>query len=104
MDAVRADVLAALVLEEPRSAGSKVLIQVTVPITALLGVDERPGQLDAGQVIPAEVVRDLIVPAGDGVPSVAHRRGWELVGVQPGDLPAEGGCGSVRSGRGTGRV
>jgi len=64
MDAVRADVLASLVLEEPKSAGSKVLIQVTVPITALLGVDDRPGQLDAGQVIPAEVVRDLMSHPG----------------------------------------
>jgi len=69
MDAVRADVLAALVLEEPRAAGSKVLIQVTVPITALLGVDERPGQLDAGQVIPAEVVRELMAHPG----TVFHR-------------------------------
>jgi len=69
MDAVRADVLASLVLEEPRSAGSKVLIQVTVPITALLGVDERPGQLDAGQVIPAEVVRELMAHPG----TIFHR-------------------------------
>ncbi|QUQ65813.1 HNH endonuclease signature motif containing protein [Kutzneria sp. CA-103260] len=69
MDAVRADVVAALVLEEPKSAGSKALIQVTVPITALLGVDDRPGQLDAGQVIPAEVVRDLMAHPG----TVFHR-------------------------------
>ncbi|QUQ67015.1 hypothetical protein JJ691_47430 [Kutzneria sp. CA-103260] len=69
MDAVRADVLAALVLEEPKSAGSKALIQVTVPITALLGVDDRPGQLDAGQLIPAEVVRDLMSQPG----TVFHR-------------------------------
>jgi len=54
---VRADVMAGLILEDPKTAGLKPLIQVTVPITALLGVDERPGQLDAGQLIPAEVVR-----------------------------------------------
>jgi hypothetical protein len=45
------------------------LIQVTVPITALLGVDERQGQLDTGQLIPAEVVRDLMSHPG----TVFHR-------------------------------
>ena len=69
MDAVRADVLAALVLEDPQSVGSKTLIQVTVPITALLGVDERQGQLDTGQLIPGEVVRDLMAHPG----TVFHR-------------------------------
>ncbi|WP_211769325.1 HNH endonuclease signature motif containing protein [Kutzneria sp. CA-103260] len=69
LDAVRADVLASLVLEEPRSAGSKALIQVAVPITALLGVDERPGQLDTGQLLPAPVVRDLMSHPG----TVFHR-------------------------------
>jgi hypothetical protein len=69
MDAVRADVLAALVLEEPQGAGLNPLIQVTVPITALLGVDERQGRLDTGQLIPAEVVRDLMSHPG----TVFHR-------------------------------
>ncbi|WP_211767953.1 HNH endonuclease signature motif containing protein [Kutzneria sp. CA-103260] len=64
MDAIRADVLASLVLQEPQSAGSKALIQVTVPITALLGVDDRPGQLDTGQLLPADVVRDLMTHPG----------------------------------------
>src|SRR6201999_2343875 len=36
LDAVRADVLAGLVLEEPKTAGLNPLIQVTLPITALL--------------------------------------------------------------------
>ncbi|MEV6608550.1 DUF222 domain-containing protein [Kutzneria sp. NPDC051319] len=69
LDQIRADVLAGLVLEEPKSAGLKPLIQVTVPITALLGVDERPGQLDTGQLIPAGVVRDLMSHPG----TVFHR-------------------------------
>jgi hypothetical protein len=69
IDAVRADVLAALVLEEPQSAGLNPLIQVTVPITALLGIDERQGQLDTGQLIPAEVVRDLMSHPG----TIFHR-------------------------------
>ncbi|WP_043725371.1 hypothetical protein [Kutzneria sp. 744] len=38
IDAVRADVMAGLILEDPKTAGLKPLIQVTVPITALLGV------------------------------------------------------------------
>jgi len=64
LDEVRADVMAGLILEDPKTAGLKPLIQVTVPITALLGVDERPGQLDAGQLIPAEVVRELMSHPG----------------------------------------
>ena len=69
LDAVRADILAALVLEDPQSSGLKPLIQVTVPVTALLGVDERPGQLDTGQLIPAPVVRELMSHPG----TVFHR-------------------------------
>src|ERR1700742_631800 len=69
MDAVRADVLAGLVLEEPKTAGLNPLIQVTVPITALLGVDDRPGQLPTGQLLPAQVVRDLMSHPG----TVFHR-------------------------------
>jgi hypothetical protein len=69
MDAVRADVLAGLVLEEPKTAGLNPLIQVTVPITALLGVDDRPGQLPTGQLIPAQAVRDLMSHPG----TVFHR-------------------------------
>ncbi|HTI19603.1 MAG TPA: HNH endonuclease signature motif containing protein, partial [Kutzneria sp.] len=69
IDEVRADVMAGLILEDPKTAGLKPLIQVTVPITALLGVDERPGKLDAGQLIPAPVVRDLMSHPG----TVFHR-------------------------------
>ena len=69
MDAVRADVLASLVLEEPQGSGLNPLIQVTVPITALLGVDDRPGQLPAGQLIPAQAVRELMAHPG----TVFHR-------------------------------
>ena len=69
LDEVRADVMAGLILEDPKTAGLKPLIQVTVPITALLGVDERPGQLDTGQLIPAPVVRELMSHPG----TVFHR-------------------------------
>ncbi|MFI9383152.1 DUF222 domain-containing protein [Kutzneria sp. NPDC052558] len=84
MDAVRADVLASLVLQEPKSAGSKTLIQVTVPITALLGVDERPGQLDTGQVIPAEVVRDLMAEPGTVFHRLLTDEAGRLVEYSPG--------------------
>jgi hypothetical protein len=69
IDEVRADTMAALILEDPKTAGLKPLIQVTVPITALLGVDERPGQLDTGVLIPAAVVRELMSHPG----TVFHR-------------------------------
>ena len=69
IDEVRADVMAGLILEDPKTAGLKPLIQVTVPIAALLGVDERPGQLDTGQLIPAPVVRELMSHPG----TVFHR-------------------------------
>ncbi|MEV6604005.1 DUF222 domain-containing protein [Kutzneria sp. NPDC051319] len=64
IDAVRADVMAGLILEDPKTAGLKPLIQVTVPITALLGVDDRPGKMVAGQLIPAAVVRELMSHPG----------------------------------------
>ncbi|HTI22805.1 MAG TPA: DUF222 domain-containing protein [Kutzneria sp.] len=69
IDEVRADVMAGLILEDPKTAGLKPLIQVTVPITALLGVDERPGKLDTGQLIPAPVMRELMSHPG----TVFHR-------------------------------
>ena len=69
IDAVRADILASLVLEDPKSAGLNPLIRVTVPLTALIDVDDRPGQLDTGQLIPAGVVRDLMSHPG----TVFHR-------------------------------
>ena len=64
IDAVRADVMAGLILEDPKTAGLKPLIQVTVPITALLGIDERPGKMAAGQLIPVAVVRELMSHPG----------------------------------------
>ncbi|MEV6604582.1 DUF222 domain-containing protein [Kutzneria sp. NPDC051319] len=64
LDEIRADVMAGLILEDPKTAGLKPLIQVTVPLTALLGVDERPGTLATGQLIPAPVVRELMSHPG----------------------------------------
>jgi hypothetical protein len=61
--------MAGLILEGPETAGLKPLSQVTVSITALLGVDERPGHLDTGTLIPAPVVRELMSHAG----TVFHR-------------------------------
>ena len=68
------------------------MIQVTVPITALLGVDDRPGQLPTGQLIPAAVVRDLISHPRHRLPPPPQRPLRPPVGVFAGDLPPEGGC------------
>lgn len=44
-----------------RSAGARVVVNVTVPLSTLLGVDDQPGELDGYGAITAHAARELAV-------------------------------------------
>ncbi len=58
LDAIRADVLTELLLGT-RESYRRVQIQVTVPVTTLLGVRDLPGDLEGYGPIPAEIAREM---------------------------------------------
>ncbi|WP_157362309.1 HNH endonuclease signature motif containing protein [Haloechinothrix halophila] len=58
LDAIRADVFTELLLGT-RQSYRRVQIQVTVPVTTLLGVRDLPGDLEGYGPIPAEIAREM---------------------------------------------
>ncbi|GAA5106902.1 HNH endonuclease signature motif containing protein [Haloechinothrix salitolerans] len=58
LDAIRADVLTELLLGK-RHSYKQVQIQVTVPVTTLLGARELPGDLEGYGPIPADIAREM---------------------------------------------
>jgi hypothetical protein len=77
-DQIRADVLADLVLTGPRDAGPRPLIQITLPLATLVGVNDDPCELDGNGQIPAELARGLAADPG----SVWHRLLTDPAGEQ----------------------
>src|SRR5882724_9866338 len=77
-DQIRADVLADLVLTGPQDSGPRPLIQITMPLAALVGVNDDPCELAGYGQIPAEVARDLAADPS----SVWHRLITDPVGEQ----------------------
>ncbi|GAA5114954.1 HNH endonuclease signature motif containing protein [Haloechinothrix salitolerans] len=58
LDAIRADVLTELLLGK-RQSYRQVRIQVTVPVTTLLGARDLPGDLEGYGPIPADIAREM---------------------------------------------
>ncbi|MPZ00754.1 MAG: DUF222 domain-containing protein [Actinophytocola sp.] len=58
LDAIRADVLTELLLGK-RHSYKQVQIQVTVPVTTLLGARDLPGDLEGYGPVPADIAREM---------------------------------------------